>query len=326
MHLQSGLGIINEKWGLSMEHTQEIKINEVVLRDGLQLEKKVISVEDKVLLFNRLIDAGIESFEFGSFVHPERVPQMANSGELYSKIKQSAESANLIALVPNIKGAERAHRLGVKQINFVFSASDTHNLQNVQKSTTQSIEELKRLNEFCMQEKMLLDVSLATTFGCPFEGEMPEFRIKYLVSQVAELEVNTVTLADTTGMANPKQVFQLLTVLCREFPDKRFNLHFHNTRGIGLSNILAGINAGVTSFDTALGGLGGCPFAPGATGNVCTEDVVHMLHSMGMKTNVSLEKLIEASSFLEDIVGHKTPSYLLKAGPSERKYPVPVSS
>jgi hydroxymethylglutaryl-CoA lyase len=308
-----------------MDFTQKININEVVLRDGLQLEKNIVSVEEKVLIFNRLIDAGIESFEFGSFVHPERVPQMANSGQLYTEIKRTAGSANLIALVPNLKGAERASQFGVNQINYVFSASDTHNLQNVQKSTLQSIEELKRINNYCIENKISLDVSIATTFGCPFEGEVPEARIKSLVHQISELEVKTLTLADTTGMANPNLVFQLMTALSPEFPNQTFNLHFHNTRGMGLSNILAGINAGVTSFDTALGGLGGCPFAPGATGNVCTEDVVHMLHSMGMRTNLSLEKLIEASSILEEVVGHKTPSYLLKAGPYDRKYPVPVS-
>ncbi|MEI4768763.1 hydroxymethylglutaryl-CoA lyase [Psychrobacillus sp. FJAT-51614] len=309
-----------------MNFPEKVYINEVVLRDGLQLEKKLVNVEDKELLFKGLRNAGVNTFEFGSFVHPIRVPQMANSGELYSKIQQEAGTANLIALVPNLKGAERASQLGVNNINYVFSASETHNLQNVQKTTLQSLEELRKINEFCIENKILLDVSLATTFGCPFEGEISKDRIRSIIQHVTELNINMLTLADTTGMANPKMVFQLISLIRFEFPKQKLRLHFHNTRDMGLSNILAGINTGVTHFDTALGGLGGCPFAPGATGNVCTEDVVHMLHSMDIQTNIDIEELLNASRLLEEIVGHQTPSYLLKAGPYDRKYPIPVSS
>ena len=221
-----------------MDYPSKIRINEVVLRDGLQLEKKIVSIEEKVLLFNRLKNAGIESFEFGSFVHPARVPQMANSGELYSEIKQTAGSTNLIALVPNLKGAKRAAQLGVKKINYVFSASDTHNLQNVQKSTLQSVDELQRINDFCLENTLSLDVSIATSFGCPFEGQIPIERVQSIVQQITRFEIDVLTLADTTGMANPKGVFQLVSLVCSEFPNQKFNLHFHNTRGMGLSNIL----------------------------------------------------------------------------------------
>ncbi|MDI2587559.1 hydroxymethylglutaryl-CoA lyase [Psychrobacillus sp. NEAU-3TGS] len=309
-----------------MNFPEKVYINEVVLRDGLQLEKKLVNVEEKELLFKRLTRAGVQSFEFGSFVHPVRVPQMANSGELYSKIQQAAGTANLIALVPNLKGAERATHLGVSNINYVFSVSETHNLQNVQKTTLESLEELQEINNFCIENKISLDVSLATSFGCPFEGEMPTDHVLSIVQQVTELIINTLTLADTTGMANPKGVFQLVSLVRSEFPKQKLRLHFHNTRGMGLSNILAGMNAGVIHFDTALGGLGGCPFAPGATGNVCTEDVVHMLHSMNIQTNIDLEELLKASLLLEEIVGHQTPSYVFKAGPYDKKYPVPISS
>ncbi|GGA19685.1 hydroxymethylglutaryl-CoA lyase [Psychrobacillus lasiicapitis] len=309
-----------------MNFPTKVYINEVVLRDGLQLEKKLINVEEKEHLFKRLKSAGVQSFEFGSFVHPVRVPQMANSGELYSKIQQAAGDADLIALVPNLKGAERAAQLSVKNINYVFSVSETHNLQNVQKTTLESLEELHEISDLCIENKISLDVSLATSFGCPFEGEIPTDRIVSIVHQVTELNINTLTLADTTGMANPKRVFQLISLVRSEFPKQKLGLHFHNTRDMGLSNILAGMNAGVSHFDTALGGLGGCPFAPGATGNVCTEDVVHMLHSMDIQTNVDLKELLKASHLLEEIVGHQTPSYLLKAGPYDKKYPVPVST
>ena len=309
-----------------MDYPKNIRINEMVLRDGLQLEDKVLNVEEKRSIYSSLKKAGIQSFEFGSFVHPKLVPQMANSGELYTEIAQDARDIELIGLVPNLKGAQRAQQLQVEQINFVFSASDTHNMQNVHKTTEQSIEDLKEIDAFCRQSDMKLNVTIATSFGCPFEGEVPESRVLSCIGQIEPLKIQTVTLADTTGMANPKQVFGLVSKVRSEFPQLELGLHFHNTRGMGLANILSGIEAGVTTFDTALGGLGGCPFAPGATGNVCTEDVVHMLHSMGMETGTDLKSLLEASAALEELIGHPNKSYILKAGPYDRKYPVPELS
>lgn len=308
-----------------MNFPERVQINEVVLRDGLQLETKIIPLEEKKALYGLLIDANVKTLEFGSFVHPKLVPQMANSGELFAAVAAENQRPTLIALIPNLKGAENAHSHGVSQLNFVFSASDTHNQQNVRKSTDESIVDLEAILDFCTSHNIILNVSIATTFGCPFEGEVPVERIQHLVRRLVEMKIDTITLADTTGMANPKQVYDLLTLLRSEFPSQKFNLHFHNTRGMGLSNILASLQAGIDSFDTSLGGLGGCPFAPGATGNVCTEDVVHMLHNMGIDTGLSLEGLLKASAALEKIVEHRTPSYLLKAGPSDRKYPVPAS-
>lgn len=309
-----------------MNFPKHVQINEVVLRDGLQLEKKIVSVEEKHMLFEQLIKAGVETIEFGSFVHPRLVPQMKNSGELYSLISEEYKHPTLIALIPNLKGAENAYLQGVKEVNFVFSASDTHNIQNVHKSTEESLAELESIQAFCSSKDMNLNVSIATTFGCPFEGEVSVERVKQVLTKVISLGVKTITLADTTGMANPQQVYELLVSLRSEYPDQKFNLHFHNTRGMGLSNILAGMQAGVDSYDTSLGGLGGCPFAPGATGNVCTEDVVHMLHQMGIETGLSLDDLIKASETLTKIVEHETPSYIRRAGPSHRKYPVPTTT
>lgn len=307
-----------------MEFPKHVQINEVVLRDGLQLEKKIISIAEKKELFDQLTKANVKTIEFGSFVHPKLVPQMANSGDLYALITEAQKDLTLIALIPNLKGAENAYANGVKQVNFVFSASESHNLQNVHKRTEQSLEELKTIQAFCKQKNMQLNVSIATTFGCPFEGEVPKERIHNILKQVVAMDINTISLADTTGMANPQQVYELLVYVQSDFPNQKFNLHFHNTRGMGLSNILASMQAGITSFDTSLGGLGGCPFAPGATGNVCTEDVVHMLHNMGIETGLSLDELILASNTLKGIVEHETPSYIRKAGPSNRKYPVPI--
>lgn len=306
-----------------MEFPERVQINEVVLRDGLQLEAKIASLEEKEALFRQLVEAGVQTVEFGSFVHPKAVPQMANSGDLYEAVSAGSDGPALIALIPNLKGVELAAARGVERVNFVFSASDTHNEQNVNKKTAESVEELKAIQEFCWENGMVLGVSIATSFGCPFEGEVSPVRIHELVGKLTGFGIGIITLADTTGMANPRQVSELLTGLKEAYPQQKFNLHFHNTRGMGLANILAGLDAGIHSFDTSLGGLGGCPFAPGATGNVCTEDVVHMLHSMGIETGISLEGLLTASRTLETIVGHRTPSYLLKAGPSNRKYPVP---
>ncbi|MFG6147528.1 hydroxymethylglutaryl-CoA lyase [Halobacillus sp. B23F22_1] len=306
-----------------MKLPESVCINEVVLRDGLQLENQVVSVESKKKLFDHLREANVKSFEFGSFVHPKLVPQMANSGALYTAISGQNKHIDLIGLVPNLKGTEAANRVGVKKVNYVFSASDTHNQQNVRKRTEESLEELKSLQHYCERNDMDVDVTLATSFGCPFEGVIPAERIESIVDVISELDIANITLADTTGMANPKQVYELLARLVDHYPNQTFNLHFHNTRGMGLSNIMAGLQAGVRRFDTALGGLGGCPFAPGATGNVCTEDVVHMFHEMGIETNIDLDQLIFASELLSEILNHDTPSYIRKAGKSIRKYPVP---
>lgn len=306
-----------------MNLPKRVKINEVVLRDGLQLEDIVLTIDEKKILFDQLVEAKVQTVEFGSFVHPKLVPQMANSGELFELISKEADSMDLIALIPNLKGAKNAQGKGVKKLNFVFSASNTHNQQNVRKSTDESLEELKDILHYCNAHTMKLSVSIATTFGCPFEGEVKKDRIHWILDQLSPLEIETITLADTTGMANPQQVFDLVSELVSKFPEQQFNLHFHNTRGMGLANIIGAMCAGITSFDASLGGLGGCPFAPGATGNICTEDVVHMLHSMGIETGLSLEGLMNASQMLQKFVGHATPSYVLKAGPYDRKYPIP---
>ena len=301
-----------------------VTVNDVVLRDGLQLEENLLTVEEKLVLCNQLLDANVKTIEFGSFVHPKLVPQMANSKELFQYLK-GKQDTTFIALIPNLKGAEIAADICVKQVNYVFSVSNTHNRQNVRQTTDESLQALTEIKTYCDQKEIKVDISLATTFGCPFEGKVPAQRVHSIVEQLVKLDVHTITLADTTGMANPKQVYELVHSLVEKFPEQSFNLHFHNTRGMGLSNILAGIQAGVTSFDATLGGLGGCPFAPGATGNICTEDVVHMLHCMDIDTGIDLDKLIEASSYLKTLVGHELSSSVLKAGKSDRKYEVPVS-
>lgn len=263
-----------------MKLPDQVTIYEVGLRDGLQLESKVLTVDEKVEIFSLLQKANVSEIEFGSFVHPKLVPQMANTAAFHEHLKSYPE-LSLIALVPNLKGLELAKQTGVKSVNYVFSASNTHNEQNVRQTTEQSLKNFKHLSQFASDNEINLNVTVATSFGCPFEGPVPRQRIMNLIEQLLLHNIKRITLADTTGMANPKQVYQLTKEVVNEWKNVEFGCHFHNTRGMGLANILAGLEAGITVFDASLGGIGGCPFAPGATGNVCTEDVVHMLEEMG---------------------------------------------
>lgn len=304
-----------------MKLVEDVKIYEVGLRDGLQLEGKVLTVQEKMEIFSLLKEANVAEVEFGSFVHPRLVPQMANTAEFYSHIKQY-DDMNLVALIPNLKGLEIAKENGVKSVNYVISASVTHNLQNVRQTTEESLNNFKILSQFASAHNITLNVTVGTSFGCPFEGTVSEKRIMNILDSLLLHNIKRITLADTTGMANPKQVYNLTKAVFDEWRNFEFGCHFHNTRGMGLSNIIAGLEAGIKIYDASLGGIGGCPFAPGATGNVCTEDVVHMLEEMGVKTTIDLDKLIDASNKMKEMLGHDLPGQVAKAGKSSRLYPV----
>ncbi|CAM3712239.1 hydroxymethylglutaryl-CoA lyase [Aeromicrobium ponti] len=306
-----------------MKLVHDVTIYEVGFRDGLQLESKVLSVEEKLDVFTFFRDANVSEVEFGSFVHPKLVPQMANTSDFYSHIQQFEEEMELVALVPNLKGLEIAKANGVRSVNYVLSASNTHNQQNVRQTTDESLNSFKVLSQFASENGIALNVTVATSFGCPFEGTVPQKRIMKILDTLLLHNIKRITLADTTGMANPKQVYELTKEAVNEWRNFEFGCHFHNTRGMGLANILAGMEAGITIYDASIGGIGGCPFAPGATGNVCTEDVVHMLEEMGVKTSIDLDRLIQASHKLKEILGHDLPGQVAKAGKSSRKYPVP---
>ncbi|PLR75889.1 hydroxymethylglutaryl-CoA lyase [Bacillus sp. V3-13] len=305
-----------------MKLEDQVTIYEVGLRDGLQLESKLLTVDEKLELFNLLYNAKVTEIEFGSFVHPKLVPQMANTAELYTCIEKYQDIKN-VALVPNLKGLQNAAAVGVKTANFVLSASNTHNEQNVRQTTESSLETFKELSRFAEENNIRINVTVATSFGCPFEGAVPEQRVMTILEALLLNGAKRVTLADTTGMANPKQVYGLMKQVKNEGSNAEIGCHFHNTRGMGLANIIAGLEAGVTIYDSSIGGIGGCPFAPGATGNVSTEDVVHMLEEMGVKTGIHLDQLLEASCKLRDILGHDLPGQVMKAGKSSRLYPVP---
>ena len=305
-----------------MKTVDQVTIYEVGLRDGLQLEAVHLSVDEKLEIYRLLRKANVAEIEFGSFVHPKLVPQMANSGQFYSYLKADKD-VKLVGLIPNLKGLEIAKENGVRSVNYVVSASNTHNLQNVHQTTNESLEKFSHFAAFASQYGIHLNVTIATSFGCPFEGRIPPQHIMSIIEKLLSQNIARITLADTTGMANPKQVYQLTREIVNEWSNIEFGCHFHNTRGMGLANIVAGLQAGITVYDASLGGIGGCPFAPGATGNVCTEDVVHMIEEMGIRTSIELDPLIEASNKLKELLGHELPGQVAKAGKSSRRYAVP---
>ncbi len=296
-----------------MIYPREVKICEVVGRDGFQNEKGFIRTEDKIRIIDSLSETGVWKIEVTSFVSPKAVPQLRDAEEVMAALKRK-DGVVYTCLVPNVKGAERALGCSVDELNVVISASGTHNLKNVGMQVEKSLENLKEIVSLSLQERVPVNGSVGTAFGCPFEGVVPRDRTLEMVERYLDMGVGSITLADTTGMANPVQVYGLLTEFKSRWPRVPVALHFHNTRGMGLANVLAGLQAGVDAYDSSLGGLGGCPFAPGATGNICTEDLVNMLHDMGVKTGVDLDMLIGVSLDLENIIGRTLPGQVIKAG------------
>ncbi|MBP2258868.1 hydroxymethylglutaryl-CoA lyase [Virgibacillus alimentarius] len=300
---------------------KHIYIQEVVARDGLQIEKQFVATEQKVNLINELSTAGVDKIEVTSFVSPKAVPNLSDAEEVMRGIKR-IEDVSYTALVPNLKGAERAAMCKVDEVNLVASVSETHNLKNVRKTVKESFSSFQDVITFLSGTNIKINGTLATAFGCPFEGSIPEDNVMKWIDSCLDMGANGITLADTTGMATPKQVYHLCRKVLGHWPDLQLTLHFHNTRGMGLANVLGGIHAGVNIFDASLGGLGGCPFAPGATGNICTEDLIHMLTFMGYHVNANLDQFIHLSRNLENIVGHQVPGQIIKAGKITDLHPV----
>lgn len=301
---------------------QRIYMQEVSTRDGLQIEPIFVPTEQKIALIDRLGRTGLAKIEVTSFVSPKAIPALADAEAVMRGIDR-APGVEYAALVPNVRGAERAIACQVDEINLVISASETHNQANLRMTRQQSLTQFADIIPIARGAAVAVNVSLSTTFGCPFEGEVPEATIFELIGRFADIGVQGVSLCDTTGMADPAQVERLASSVRSRWPHLRHTAHFHNTRGMGLPNVLAALEAGIDRFDASLGGLGGCPFAPGATGNVCTEDVVHMLQSMGYDTGVDLAALLDIARDLPAIIGHDVPGQVMKAGPSSRRYPKP---
>jgi len=303
---------------------QQVLINEVVTRDGFQSEPAFIPTDTKIELINSLARLGLNKIEVTSFVSPRAVPNLRDAEEVMRAITRDTDTT-YVALVPNEKGCERALELAVDEINLVMSVSESHNLANMRMTCEQSLQQFARIAEMSSGTAMRLNGSLATAFGCPFEGPQAQERVLRFVDAYLERGLHSITLADTTGMAVPNQVHDLCQAVRERWPELEVTLHFHNTRGLGLSNVLAALAAGMNQFDASLGGLGGCPFAPGATGNICTEDLVHMLLEMGLETGVSLDGLLQQSQRLAVIVDHDLPGQISKAGPRGLTRPLPES-
>ncbi|MTW85832.1 hydroxymethylglutaryl-CoA lyase [Virgibacillus dakarensis] len=300
---------------------ETIYIQEVVTRDGLQMEDQFVPTGEKIDLINRLSAAGVDKIEATSFVSPKAIPNLRDAEDVMLGIDRKP-GVTYTTLIPNVKGAERAAACKVDEVNLVVSASESHNQKNVRKSVDESFSGFTDITRFLASTGIRINGSLATSFGCPFEGTIAENRILGLIDKYLELGADGITLADTTGMATPKQVFQLCRKVLDHWPDLPLTLHFHNTRGMGLANVVEGIRAGVTRFDASLGGLGGCPFAPGATGNICTEDLVHMLIFTGYHVKTDLDQLIATAKHLETILGHDVPGQVIKAGKITDLHPV----
>ena len=293
-----------------------ISLREVGPRDGLQNEDPV-PTEDKIELIDRLSHTGVRRIEAVSFVRPEAIPQMADADEVWRGIHRAA-GIRYSALVPNLRGARRALDVGVTEIEAVVSASDTHNRKNVRRSTEESLDDIAVIIDETHQRGATCQVIISTAWGCPYEGDVPVDRVVRVASRAVADGADSISFGDTTGMATPGRVRSLVGAFRSAHQGTPLNLHFHNTRGTGLANVLTALELGVADFDASVGGLGGCPYAPGATGNIATEELVHMVQDMGIETGISLEALLEAAAEAERAVGHTLPSQLLRAGPRTR--------
>ena len=298
---------------------QRLYIQEVVTRDGFQAESSFIPSADKIALINRLSLAGYAKIEVTSFTSPKAIPMLADAEEVMSKIER-VPGVEYTVLIPNLKGAERALRVGVDEFNLVMSVSETHNQSNLRMTRADSAKVLGDVIRLAHDAKVAVNVSLSTSFGCPMSGMTPLSELMHWIDHFANEGVRGISICDTTGMANPQHVKEVCEQAQSKYPAMEWTLHFHNTRGMGLANALAAVEVGINRFDSSLGGLGGCPYAPGATGNVCTEELVHMFDLMGYNTNINLDLLLECSAQLRDLVGRALPSQLLLAGKVDRIY------
>jgi hydroxymethylglutaryl-CoA lyase len=295
------------------DFSERLIVQEVSPRDGLQIEPKWVETADKIALIDQLSLAGFSRIEAGSFVSPKAIPALRDGDEVFRGIRRQP-GVTYVALIPNLKGAQRALDAGADELNLVMSASQTHNLANMRMRREQSLAAFGDVVALAQGTALSLNGSIATTFGCPFEGVIDEDVVLQIVDAYLELGMHGVTLADTTGMANPRQVYRLVQRVLQRLPASALTLHFHNTRGLGLSNVLAAYEAGARRFDASLGGLGGCPFAPGASGNICTEDLVNLCEEMGIDTGIDLPHLLTMSRRLPDLLGHDMPGQVAKAG------------
>jgi hydroxymethylglutaryl-CoA lyase len=295
--------------------------NDVVARDGFQMEPNFIPTDDKVALIDALSQCGFAKIEATSFTSPKAIPMLRDAEEVMRRI-QRVPGVEYTVLVPNLRGAERAFESRADEFNLVISTSETHNRANLRMDREKSLAGLAEVIRF-VDNRIPINVSLSTAFGCPMEGDIPQTVVEHFVQRFADLGVRGVSICDTTGMAHPAQVSKMAEDLQRKFDSVQLTFHFHNTRGMGLANVLAAAQSGITRFDGSLGGLGGCPYAPGASGNICSEDAIHMLDAMGYETGINLDALLAIAKQLPQIVGHSVPGQVVKAGRIHDLHPIP---
>lgn len=298
-------------------------INEVATRDGFQMESRFIPTDDKVALIDRLGTLGYAKIEVTSFTSAQVIPALRDGEEVMGRIARRP-GVVYTALVPNVRGAERALESRIDEFNIVMSVSETHNLSNLRMTREQSFAQLAEVIALAKQARVPVNVSLSCVFGCPMESEVPLATVLGWTDRFAALGVQGLTLCDTTGMAYPTQVHAVCEAVRARHPALEWTAHFHNTRGMGLANTIAAVEASIHRLDMSLGGIGGCPYAPGATGNVATEDVVHMLQCMGYDTGMDLDGLIGAAAELESLVQHELSSQVSRAGHRLTRYAPPA--
>jgi hydroxymethylglutaryl-CoA lyase len=298
-----------------MKSINGIVFEEESLRDGLQIEKRIFTFDEKIKIFNLLVEAGVKRIQIGSFVHKERVPQMANTDELIQKITPPPDVL-ITGLILNERGLDRAIQAELKHVSMGASASDTHSRKNVNRSAEEALQDILFLISKAKKAGLLVRAGVQCAFGCVYEGKVPEERVLKAAKAIFEAGADEVNLADTTGMGNPVQIREVIRRLRQSIPQAPLSLHLHDTRGMGLANMLAGFEEGVKIFDACTGGLGGCPFVQGAAGNVPLEDAINMFESIGISTGIDLQKICAVTETLESLLDRKLPgrmSRVLKA-------------
>lgn len=291
---------------------RKITVYEVGPRDGLQNEARQVPTADKIAFIDALSETGLRHIEITSFVSPKWIPQLGDAVEVAQRV-QRRPGVSFSALVPNLRGLERAMQAGMREIAVFLSASETHNKKNVNKTIAETLAAFELVVAPAIEAGMKVRAYVSTVFGCPYEGEVAPSMAVHLCKTLRQMGVYQVSLGDTIGVANPAQVERVLELVLAEVPIEEVAVHFHDTQGTALANCLVAVAKGVTTIDAAVGGLGGCPYAPGASGNLATEDLVAMLHGMGLETGIDLDRLIACSRLAESFVGHDLPSKYLKA-------------
>lgn len=297
---------------------QQVDVYEVGPRDGLQNELRTLATADKARLIEALVNAGLKRIEVSSFVSPRWIPQLADAEKLIGLLPRR-DDVTYTALVPNLKGLERAKAAGLQEAAVFLSVTESHSKKNINKSVAEAIATAREVADGARSAGMKVRCYLSTVWGCPYEGITPVARVVEVVKQLADIGLYQLSLGDTIGVGTPTQTAEIVTEVSKIIPLKQIALHLHDTRGTALANALIGLSMGITTFDSSIGGLGGCPYAPGAAGNLATEDLIYMLQGMGVKTGVDLNRLVEAGELAQELIGRKLSGKYLQAALGERE-------